>query len=78
MTENQREWLGSLHRKIELLYDEEIVQADVARRNELLWAKGAPDETAREMHLPNSKEQTDYISILEKLKDGLDIRRDAV
>ena len=56
MTENQKIWL------------EEIIEEHlVAASNERLWAKGAPDAEAAQMHEENAEEHVEFAETLKSL-----------
>ena len=56
MTENQKIWLEEL-----------IEEYQVAASNERLWAKGAPDMEAAQMHEANAEECAEFASMLATL-----------
>lgn len=66
MTENQKEWLYKL-------YEGEIVETLGTIANERMWERGSPDIDIARMHSENIVELRQYIEILNKLKEDINV-----
>ena len=66
MNEMIKYWLNAM-------YDENIEDAKGTIRNEEMWAKGSPSREEEQMHLDNIADIQEYITVLEELKENVEV-----
>lgn len=55
------------------MYDENIEDAKCTIRNEEMWAKGSPSKEEEQMHLDNIADLQEYITVLEELRENVEV-----